>query len=62
VRYIIYKSIDKKKNGGENNRLTRQRDYLLMRQSDLAMASYVDMKAVYERAFRADFSMIHRGY
>jgi hypothetical protein len=62
VRYIIYKSIDKKKNDVENKRLTRQRDYLLMRQSDLAMASYVDMKEVHERAFRADFSMIHRGY
>jgi hypothetical protein len=62
VRYTIHKSIDKKKNEHENKRLTRQRNYLLMRQRDLAMASYVDMKAVYDRASKSDFSMIHRGY
>lgn len=62
VLYTIHKSIDEKKDGGENYRLTRQRDYLLKRQSDLAMAPYVDTKAVYDRASKADFSMIHRGY
>ena len=64
VLYIIHKSIDEKNDAGENNnRLTRQRDYLLMRQSDFAMASYVDTKAVYDRASKeADFRMIHRGY
>lgn len=62
VRYVIHKSIGEKKNDGENTRLIRQRDYLLRRQSDLAMASYTDMKVVHDRASKADFSMIHRGY
>lgn len=63
VLYIIHKSIDEKKDGGENNRLTRQRDYLHMRQSDFPMASYVDRNAVYDRALKeANFRMIHRGY
>jgi hypothetical protein len=63
VLYIIHKSIDDKNDGSENNRLIRQRDYLLMRESDLAMASYVDTKAIYDRVTReADFSIVHRGY
>ena len=62
VRYVIHKSIGERKNDGENTRLIRQRDYLLRRQSDLAMASYTDIKVVHDRASKADFSMIHRGY
>jgi hypothetical protein len=63
VRYIIRKGIDDNKDGSENNRLTRQRDYLLLRQSNLAMASYVDMTTSFDVASKeADFSLIHRGY
>jgi hypothetical protein len=63
VLYIIHKNIDDKNDGSENNRLIRQRNYLLMRESDLAMAPYVDTKAIYDRVSKeADFSMVHRGY
>jgi hypothetical protein len=62
VRYIIHKSIDKKRNRDESKRLKRQRDYLLNRQTELAMAPYVGMTAVYDQILKADFSMIHRGY
>jgi hypothetical protein len=55
VRYIIRKRL-------ENNRLTTQRNYLLMRASNLPMAPYVDMNTLYDRASKADFRMIHRGY
>ena len=41
VQYIIRKSIDDEPDGSENKRLKRQREYLLLRQSNLAMASYV---------------------
>ena len=63
VLYTIRKSIDEEKDGAGNKRLTRQRDYLLMRQSNLPMASYVDMTTAFHLASKeADFSMIHRGY
>ena len=63
VLYTIRKDIDEKKDGAENNRLTRQREYLLMRQSNIPMASYVDITTAFDLASKeADFSMIHRGY
>jgi len=62
VRYIISKGIDDEPDGTENNRLKRQRDYLLMRQNDLAMTSYVEPTIAFDLASKTDFSMIHRGY
>jgi hypothetical protein len=67
VRYAITKSICDKKNGGgddnDNNvRLKRQRDYLLMRQSEMGLAPYTDERTVFGRALKADFGIIHRGY
>jgi hypothetical protein len=62
VRYIISKGIDDEPDGTENNRLKRQQDYLLMRQNDLAMSSYVDPTIAFGLASKTDFSMIHRGY
>jgi len=62
VRYIIRKSIDDEPDGSENKRLKRQRDYLLLRQSNLAMASYVEPTKAFELASKRDFSVIHRGY
>jgi hypothetical protein len=61
VRYIIYKNIDKKTNG-ENNRLNRQRDYLLLLQNNLAIAPYNGMEVVDKQILEPDFNIIHRGY
>src|SRR5215207_262969 len=65
VRYAIKKSIyDKKDDDDINNniRLKRQRDYLLMRQSEMGLAPYTDEGTVFERAVKADFGLIHRGF
>jgi hypothetical protein len=63
VRYAIKKSIGDKKDDDNNNiRLKRQRDYLLMRQSEMGLAPYTDEVTVFERALKADFGLIHRGY
>jgi len=62
VHYIISKGIDDELDGTENKRLKRQRDYLITRQSNLAMTSYVEPAVAFELASRTDFSMIHRGY
>ena len=62
VRYAIKKSIGDKKDDDKNIRLKRQRDYLLMRQSEMGLAPYTDEGTVFERAMKADFGLIHRGY
>jgi hypothetical protein len=62
VRYAIKKSIGDKKDDDKNIRLKRQRDYLLMRQSEMGLAPYTDERTVFERAMKADFGLIHRGY
>jgi hypothetical protein len=62
VRYAIRKKIRDKKDDDKNVRLKRQRDYLLMRQSEIGLAPYTDETTVFERALKADFGMIHRGY
>jgi hypothetical protein len=62
VQYIIGKGIDDEPDGSENKRLKRQRDYLLLRQSNLAVASYVEPKIAFDLASKTDFRMIHRGY
>jgi hypothetical protein len=64
VRYAIKKSICDKKDDDNNNniRLKRQRDYLLMRQSEMGLAPYTDEGTVFERTLKADFGIIHRGY
>jgi hypothetical protein len=63
VRYAIKKSICDKKDDDDNNiRLKRQRDYLLMRQSEMGLAPYTDEGTVFERTLKADFGIIHRGY
>jgi hypothetical protein len=63
VRYAIKKSICDKKDDDDNNiRLKRQRDYLLMRQSEMGLAPYTDEGTVFERTLKADFVIIHRGY
>jgi hypothetical protein len=64
VRYAIKKSICDKKDDNNNNniRLKRQRDYLLMRQSEMGLAPYTDEGTVFERTLKADFGIIHRGY
>jgi hypothetical protein len=63
VRYAIKKSIcDKKDDDNNNIRLKRQRDYLLMRQSEMGLAPYTDEGTVFERTLKADFGIIHRGY
>ena len=64
VRYAIRKSICDKKDddNNTNDRLKRQRDYLVMRQSEMGLAPYSDEAAVFERALKADIGMIHRGY
>ena len=62
VRYAIRKKIRDKMEDDDNVRLKRQRDYLLVRQSEIALAPYTDEITVFERALKADFGMIHRGY
>ena len=62
VRYAIKKNIGDKKDDDKNIRLKRQRDYLLMRQSEMGLAPYTDERTVFERAMKADFGLIHRGY
>jgi len=64
VRYAIKKSICDKKDDNNNNnvRLKRQRDYLVMRQSEMGLAPYTDEETIFERALKADFGVIHRGY
>jgi hypothetical protein len=65
VRYAIGKSICDKKDLEDNSynpRLKRQRDYLLMRQSEMGLAPYTDEGIVFERAYKANFGIIHRGY
>lgn len=64
VRYAIKKSICDKRDddSNANERLKRQREYLVMRQSEMGLAPYSDEGAVFERAMKADFGMIHRGY
>jgi hypothetical protein len=62
VRYAIRKGIRDKKDDDNNIRLKRQRDYLLMRQSEMGLAPYTDEVGIFERALKADFGMIHRGY
>jgi hypothetical protein len=62
VRYAIKKSIGDKKDDDKNIRLKRQRDYLLMRQSEMGLAPYTDERTVFERAMKVDFGLIHRGY
>jgi hypothetical protein len=62
VRYIIHKKIGDEKGDIKNKRLKRQRDYLSMYQSNLAMASYADTAEIHKRFMSRDFGMIHRGY
>jgi hypothetical protein len=62
VRYIIHKKIGDEKKDDENKRLKRQRDYLNMYKSNLAMASYADDDEIHKRITSPDFRMIHRGY
>ena len=62
VRYAIKKSIGDNKDDDKNIRLKRQRDYVLMRQSEMGLAPYTDERTVFERALKADFGLIHRGY
>lgn len=62
VRYAIKKSIHDKKHDDKNVRLKRQRDYLVMRQSEMGLAPYTDVAKVFGRALKADFGLIHRGH
>jgi hypothetical protein len=62
VRYAIKKRILDKKDDDKNVRLKRQRHYLLMRQSEMAEAPYIDEVGIFERALRLDFGIIHHGY
>jgi hypothetical protein len=62
VRYAIKKSIHDKKDDDNNFRLKRQRDYLIMRQSEMGLAPYTDVASVFGRAVKADFGLIHRGH
>jgi hypothetical protein len=62
VRYAIKMSIHDKKDDDKNVRLKRQRDYLIMRQSEMSLAPYADVQRVFDRALKADFGLIHRGH
>lgn len=62
VRYAIRKKIHDRKEDDNNIRLKRQREYLLTRQSEIGLAPYADEKIAFDRALKADFGMIHRGY
>jgi hypothetical protein len=62
VRYTIRKKIHDRKEDDNNVRLKRQREYLLNRQSEIALAPYANEKTAFDRALKADFRMIHRGY
>jgi hypothetical protein len=62
VRYAIRMSIHDKKDDDKNVRLKRQRDYLIMRQSEMGLAPYADVQRAFDRALKADFGLIHRGH
>jgi hypothetical protein len=62
VRYSIKMSIHDKKDDDKNVRLKRQRDYLIMRQSEVGLAPYADVQRAFDRALKADFGLIHRGH
>jgi hypothetical protein len=62
VRYAIKMSIHDKKDDDKNVRLKRQRDYLIMRQSEMGLAPYADVQRAFDRALKADFGLIHRGH
>jgi hypothetical protein len=62
VRYSIKMSIHDKEDDNKNVRLNRQRDYLIMRQREIGLAPYADVRRVFDRALKADFGLIHRGH
>jgi hypothetical protein len=62
VRYIIHKKIGDENGDDQNKRLKRQQDYLNTYQSNMAMASYVDIHEIHQKIMSRDFGLIHRGY
>ena len=60
IRYIIHKDMGEEKDDSRNERLKRQRDYLMNREARLSFAPYRARNGAFEGPM--NFSSIHRGY